>query len=139
MFPFKTVVSECYNEWISVKVIRVTEKRNLKSPHCKVIVEQVLQTRSYHNGQIVRKSFKAGSLNLAVASSEDYLILCLKKEQLYYAGLNVFHFLLDIVREECRNPFNFIPDTGNIATASPEQQFIGGDDDKGELANIEIY
>ena len=31
------------------------------------------------------------------------------------------------------------PDTGNIATASPEQQFIGGDDDKGELANIEIY
>ena len=58
---------------------------------------------------------------------------------MYYAGLNVFHFLLDIVREECRNPFNFIPDTGNIATASPEQQFIGGDDDKGELANIEIY
>ena len=93
MFQFKAVVSECYNEWLSVKGICLTEKWNLKYPPCKVIVEKILQAWSYHNGQIVRKSFKACSFNLAVDRSEDYLIHCLKEGQLYYAGLNVFYSL----------------------------------------------
>ena len=132
--PFKALVSENYDEWLStVGINQLTESGNLKSPTRKVIVELILNAWEKLDKELIIKSFKTCSLNLPIDGSEDENIHCLKQGQPCHAGLELLKSQQEILHEKDINPFELIIDQEDIAAAAPVIMNIDDNDDDIEI------
>ena len=69
--PFKTRVTELYDQWLSEGVHQYTERGNIKAPSRKRIVEWILDAWFQLPKESIVKSFKCCGLNLANDGTED--------------------------------------------------------------------
>ena len=105
--PFKTMVTELYNNWLSQGIQEYTPSGNLKAPPKKLMVEWVLESWASLSPEVIKKSFKVCGLNLALDGSEDHLIHCSKEGQTCENGAQMQKEQL-LVRHELSlnvNPF----------------------------------
>ena len=77
--PFKTMVTELYDNWLSQGIQEYTTSGNLKALPKKLMVEWVLESWASLSPEVIKKSFKVCGLNLAVDGSENHLIHCFKE------------------------------------------------------------
>ena len=69
--PFKTRVTEPYDQWLSEGIHQYAEGGNIKAPSRKGIVEWILDAWSQLPIESIIKSFKCCGLNLANDGTED--------------------------------------------------------------------
>ena len=83
--PFKTRMTELYDQWLSEGVHQFSEGINMKPPSTKRIIEWVFNAWSQLSKENI-KSLKCCGLNLANDGTEDDFIHCLKNGQLCKSG-----------------------------------------------------
>ena len=92
-----------------------TEARNMGLPSRKMIVEWVLTAWSWLSTDVIAKSFKSGSLNLAVDGFDNSEIHCLKKGQACEVGAEQLEAQLSILDEpNFPNPFEEVNNENKI-------------------------
>ena len=84
--------------------------------------------------ETIVKSFKACALNIPVDGSEDEIIHCFKKNQLYHSGFEMLKQQLDILNKPDVNPFDVPYD--DVYETVP--QFLTVDEDSEEDIDIEV-
>ena len=84
--PFKVLVTDFYDEWLSSGLCKFTEAGNRKPPPRGKMVEWVLMSWAALPKDLIRKSFKVCALNLVVDVIEDTLIHCFKEGSPCAAG-----------------------------------------------------
>ena len=108
--PFKTKVTEMYDEWMSNGIHQFTSGGNMKPPTRRTIVQWVLEAWSLLSTEIIKKSFKTCALNLPVDGSQDSDIHCFKEGQLCAAGLTSLQSQLSLLdKSEHPDPFKTSP------------------------------
>ena len=85
--PFKTKVTEKYDEWRANGQHTFTAAGNIRAPPLREIVQWILGAWNDLDKDIIVNSFKSCALTLAVGGSEDELIHCLKPSQPCHSGL----------------------------------------------------
>ena len=125
--PFKTRVTELYDQWLSEGVHEYTVGGNIKAPSRKKIVEWIIDAWSQLSEESIIKSFKCCGLNLANDGTEDDQIHCLKKGQPCDAGREKLSSQLSVLSDEDQgNPFISLSDAED---AAEEMHMIDSDDD----------
>ena len=84
--PFKALLTEIYDAWLSDGIHQYTSAHNLKASPRGKIVEWVLVSWSKLPKEFIVKSFKVCGLNLPNDGSEDHLIYCFQKGTPYSRG-----------------------------------------------------
>ena len=106
--PFKAKVAANYDEWLAtVGLNMTTEEGNLKSPPRKAIIEWILQARIELDSDMIKKSMKSCSLNLAIDGSEDTLLHSLKEGQPCHSGMSMLKQQIEFLNEPSIDPFLF--------------------------------
>ena len=95
--PFKLLVSEQHDDWMANGLHHYIEAGNMYPLSRKMIVEWVLEGWSQLAQDVVVKSFKLCTLNLAVDSSKDSIIHCFKKGQVCKSGLDQLKARLSVL------------------------------------------
>uniref|UniRef100_T1IMM1 HTH CENPB-type domain-containing protein n=1 Tax=Strigamia maritima TaxID=126957 RepID=T1IMM1_STRMM len=76
--PFKSLLDDCYNEWISGNEDKVyTEDGNVKLPSCSVVATWVKRAWDSLSTDFIANSFKVCGLTTSIDGSEDHLVDCL--------------------------------------------------------------
>ena len=85
--PFKSIITELYDEWLASGVHTYTSAGNMRPPTRKTIVEWVLKSWSQLSNYTIKESFKCCDITIAPDGSEDEKITYFKEGQPCASGL----------------------------------------------------
>ena len=111
--PFKSIITERYDEWMSNGIHEYTNAGNLKAPPRRQIVEWIIQSWNDLPKALIAKSFKCCGLNLPNDGSQDEVIHCFKKGNPCEAGAALLKAQLDVLEDSLlnQNPFDEITES----------------------------
>ena len=111
--PFKSIITERYDEWMSNGIHEYTNAGNLKAPPRRQIVEWIIQSWSDLPKELIVKSFKCCGLNLPNDGSQDEMIHCFKKGKPCEAGAALLKEQLNVLDDSTlsKNPFDEITES----------------------------
>ena len=132
--PFKALLTELYDAWLSDGIHQYTSADNLKAPRRK-IAEWVLASWSKFSKELTVKSFKVCGLNLLNNGSEDYLIYCFQEGTPCAEGAAILKQQLMVRNDLSLNTNPFISESDE-EDASEEFHLLDPADDEDDFIDI---
>ena len=133
--PFKAVLMELYDAWLSDGIHQYTAAGNLKAPPREKIVEWVLESWSKLSRDVIVKSFKVCGLNLPTDGSEDHLIYCFKEGTPCAEGAAILQQQLMVRNDGSFNTNPFITESDE-EDALEEFHLLDPSDDEDDIIDI---
>ena len=131
--PFKAKVTERYDEWMANGQHTFTAAGNMRAPPRREIVQWIIEAWNDLDKDIIVNSFKCCALTLAVDSSQDELIHCLKPSQPCHSGLAQLKAVQQQLQQTLENdPFQDIT-LSDVEDAAPVSTLLDDSDTEIEI------
>ena len=131
--PFKTKVTEKYDEWMAEGAHSFTAAGNMHVPPRREIVQWIFEAWDNLDRELIVRSFRSCAITVATDGSKDDQIHCLKEGQSCHSGLSRLTSIQQAVSaSRATNPFDNIT-LSDIEDAAQEISLIDLSDNEIEI------